>query len=228
MISLTEMLDQLRAICTAVPGFPVIGDGDTGFGNALNVRRTVAEYARAGAACIMLEDQVAPKRCGHFEGKLVISAGEARMKVRAAVEVARTEGILVLARTDARAVLGFEAALERCRAFEAEGADIVFMEAPETERELHDFAQAMKVPTMANMVAGGKTPILSRSALQSMGIKMAVYHPLLFSAVHAMNDALDALKADRMPTAAASFDDVKNLVGVPEYSELALRYGEYE
>lgn len=123
LISFAEMLDSLRNCCGAADGVPVIGDGDTGFGNALNVRRTVIEYARAGAACIMIEDQVSPKRCGHTAGKQVISRMEARLKIRAAVD-ARSEGgadILIMARTDARGVHSFEEALARCREFEAEG-----------------------------------------------------------------------------------------------------------
>jgi 2-methylisocitrate lyase-like PEP mutase family enzyme len=160
LITASEMADQLRYICGAVPGLPVIGDGDTGYGNAMNVRRTVSDYARAGAACIMIEDQVTPRRCGHFEGKQVVSRDEARMKVRAAVDAAREAGILVLARTDARAVHGFEAALERCRDFEEEGADIVFLEAPTSEEELREFVRAARQPAMANIVEGGKTPVV--------------------------------------------------------------------
>src|SRR4051794_14885447 len=125
LVSFGEMVDQLRAICSAVPGMIVFADADTGFGNAVNVTRTVVEYAKAGAACIMIEDQVSPKRCGHFDGKQVISREDARMKVRAAVEAARAANILVLARTDARAVAGFDEALARCRDFADAGADIV-------------------------------------------------------------------------------------------------------
>ncbi len=226
LISFSEMADQLRYICNAVPGLPVIGDGDTGYGNALNVRRTVTEYARAGAACVMIEDQITPKRCGHFEGKQVVSREEARMKIRAAVEAAREAGILVLARTDARAVHGFEAALERCRDFEEEGADIVFLEAPVSEQELREFVRSMRQPTMANIVEGGKTPVVPPQVLKEMGVKLAVYHPMLFPAVRAMQDALGALRAgksDRTPPV-ASFDELKRIVGLPEYDRMAAGY----
>jgi 2-methylisocitrate lyase-like PEP mutase family enzyme len=226
LISMSEMAEQLRYICAAVPGLPMVGDGDTGYGNAVNVRRTVAEYARAGAACVMIEDQVTPKRCGHFEGKQIVSREEARMKIRAAVDVAHEAGILVLARTDARAVDGFEAALDRCRDFEEEGADIVFLEAPISEQELRDFVSAMRQPTMANIVEGGKTPVLAPSALRAIGVKLAVYHPMLFSAIQAMQDSLAALKAGggANAPAMASFAEFKRIAGLAEYDALAAKY----
>ncbi len=227
LITFTEMVDQLRNICGAVPGFPVVADGDTGYGNAMNVRRTVTEYARAGAACVMIEDQVSPKKCGHFDGKQIISREEARLKIRAAVEAARDAGILILARTDARAVEGFEAALDRCRDFEEEGADIVFLEAPTSEQEMGAFAQAMRQPTMANLSPGIKTPMIPRAALREMGIRLVTYHPLLFSATRAMQDALKALMAedDSLAPPTVGFDEIKTVVGLPEYSEMERRYG---
>jgi len=227
LLTFTEMLDQLRNICNAVPGFPIVGDGDTGYGNAMNVRRTVAEYARAGAACVMIEDQVSPKKCGHFDGKQIISREEARLKIRAAVEVAREADILVLARTDARGIDGLEAAIERCRDFEEEGADIVFLEAPRSEEELRAYAKAMRQPTMANLAPGTKTPMIPRVALHEMGIRLVTYHPLLFSATRAMQDALKALLADDDASAppVVGFDEIKEIVGLPEYNELERRYG---
>ena len=226
LISLSEMADQLRNICSAVPGLPVIGDGDTGFGNAMNLRRTVWEYARAGAACIMIEDQVSPKRCGHFEGKQVVSREEARMKVRAAVETAREAGILVLARTDARAVHGFEAAMDRCRDFEEEGADIVFLEAPVSTDELREFSSLMRQPVMANIVEGGKTPCLNPDELKAMGVRLAVYHPMIFAAIKAMQDSLIALRdgGGAVAPPVASFDEFKRIVGLPEYDRQSANY----
>jgi 2-methylisocitrate lyase-like PEP mutase family enzyme len=226
LISFTEMVDQLRSICNATPDLPMIGDGDTGYGNAMNVRRTVVEYAKAGAACVMIEDQVTPKRCGHFEGKQVVSRDEARMKIRAAVEAGRDAGILILARTDARAVHGFEAALQRCRDFEEEGADIIFLEAPLSEQELRDFVRAMRQPTMANFAPGGKTPMLSEAVQKEIGVRLAVYHPMLFSAVRAIQDALAALRsgdAGKAPPA-ATFEEVKRAVGLSEHDALERRY----
>src|SRR5689334_827397 len=136
LISFNEMLDSLRGCCAAARSIPVIGDGDTGYGNALNVQRTVVEYARAGAAGVMIEDQVSPKKCGHTRGKQVVSRKEARMKIRAAVDARADADILIMARTDARAVHGFKEALARCEDFEAEGADIILFEAPESEAEM--------------------------------------------------------------------------------------------
>ena len=150
------MLDSLRNCCSAAAKIPLIGDGDTGYGNALNVQRTVVEYARAGAAAVMIEDQVSPKKCGHTRGKQVITRDEARMKIRAAVEARSGVDILIMARTDARAVHGFDEALARCRDFEAEGADIIFLEAPETEDETRRFRAATNKPCMAKPGAGGR------------------------------------------------------------------------
>lgn len=226
LISFGEMLEQIRGICGAVPDIPVIADADTGFGNAMNVRRTIFEYARAGASCVMLEDQVSPKRCGHFEGKQVISRDEARMKIRAAVEAAREADILILARTDARAPEGFDAALARCRDFEEEGADIVFLEAPQSQDELKQFVCGVSRPTMANMVAGGRTPMLSPEVLSTMGVRLAVYHPLLFSAVKAMQDAAAALIRGDFAGGPPScgIDDVKRVVDMATYESLERRY----
>jgi 2-methylisocitrate lyase-like PEP mutase family enzyme len=231
LISFTEMLDSLRNCCAAAGAVPVIGDGDTGYGNALNVQRTVAEYARAGAACIMIEDQVSPKKCGHTRGKQVISRAEARMKIRAAVD-ARTDAkagadILVMARTDARAVHGFDEALARCHDFEAEGADIIFMEAPETEDEMRRFCSAMTKPCMANMVPGGKTPILPPEKLQEVGYKLALYPVMLLSsAVTAMQGTLAALRPDsNLPQPPAiSFAELQSVVGFPDYWASETKY----
>lgn len=181
LISMGEMLDQLRSCIAAAGDIPVVGDGDTGWGNALNVQRTVREYARAGAAAIMLEDQVTPKKCGHTKGKQVISRQEARLKVRAACEARdalRATGagdILVLARTDARAVNGFDDALARCQDFADEGADILFLEAPENIDEMRRFCASVKRPCLANMVFQGKTPVLPPAELQEIGYRLAVY-----------------------------------------------------
>lgn len=219
LISLPEMVDALRAICAASP-IPVIGDGDTGFGNAINVQRTVFEYARAGAACVMIEDQVSPKRCGHTPGKQVIGREDARMKIRAAVEAARANGVLILARTDARAVVNFDEALARCAMFVEEGADIIFLEAPESIEEMRAFCAAIPKPCMANMVIGGKTPVLGARELEAIGYKIALYPLVLLSAAaKAMEQALAALKpaAPAPMPATASFEEIKALVGFPEY-----------
>jgi 2-methylisocitrate lyase-like PEP mutase family enzyme len=227
LISFAEMLDTVRNCCGAAAKIPLIGDGDTGYGNALNVQRTVVEYARAGAAAVMIEDQVSPKKCGHTRGKDVISREEARMKIRAAVDAKANADILIMARTDARAVHGFEAALERCRDFEAEGADIIFLEAPETEAEMRTFCQAMKRPCMANMVPGGKTPVLPPAQLAEVGYKLALYPVMLLSsAVAAMQATLEALQPDAAATQppAVSFADLQKVVGFPDYWERETQY----
>jgi 2-methylisocitrate lyase-like PEP mutase family enzyme len=229
LISFAEMLEGVRSCVSGAGKIPLIADGDTGYGNALNVQRTVLEYARAGAAAVMIEDQVSPKKCGHTRGKHVISRDEARMKIRAAVDARREADadILILARTDARAVHGFDEALDRCRDFEAEGADIIFFEAPETETEMRRFCEAMQKPCMANMVPGGKTPILPPQQLQSIGYKLALYPVLLMSsAIAAMQAALAALKPDGnapLPPS-ISFAELQQLVGFPDYWQRETRY----
>jgi len=227
LISFSEMLDSLRNCCAAVPGCPVIGDGDTGYGNALNVQRTVIEYARAGAAAVMIEDQVSPKKCGHTRGKQVVSREEARMKIRAAVEARADADILILARTDARAVHGPEEALARCRDFEAEGADIIFFEAPESEAEMRSFCGAIGKPCLANMVPGGKTPVLPPAELERIGYKLALYPVMLLTAaISAMRTTLDALQPDAATALppAVSFAQLQEIVGFPAYWERETRY----
>src|SRR6266566_9892777 len=227
LISFNEMLDSLRNCCAAAGPLLLIGDGDTGYGNALNVQRTVTEYARAGAACVMIEDQVSPKKCGHTRGKQVISRNEARMKIRAAVDARADVDILVMARTDARAVHGFDEALDRCRDFEAEGADIIFLEAPESEDEMRRFCAAMTKPCMANMLPGGKTPVLPSRQLQELGYKLALYPVMLLSsAIAAMQATLDALKpgSKAAPPAAVSFTDLQGVVGFPDYWSQETKY----
>lgn len=226
LITFTEMLDQMRNICNAVPGFPIIVDGDTGYGNAMNVRRTVIEHARAGAACVMIEDQVWPKRCGHIHGKEVISRKEARIKIRAALEAREEADILILARTDACAVHGFEAALERCYDFQAEGADIIFMEALQSEQEMRDFCTAMKKPTIGNLFVGGKAQFLTRKKLHEIGFKLVADPTLLFVAIRAMKDALAAMATnnrDAIPPQ-VSFDEMLKIVGFEDYLAFEARY----
>jgi len=227
LITFSDMLDQLRNTCAAVPGFPVIADGDTGYGNAMNVRRTIVEYARAGAAGIVLEDQVWPKRCGHYEGsRAVVSADEARTKIRAAVEARREVGIdiVIVARTDARSAVSLDEAMRRAREFEEEGADIVFIEALETREELRAVAASFKTPTWANMMS--KTPLVTRTELADMGFKVVTYNVLLATAVHALREALTAIAEDdmtRLPPS-ASLDDVAHVVGLPAFMATESRY----
>jgi 2-methylisocitrate lyase-like PEP mutase family enzyme len=219
LISYGEMLDQGRNICDAV-SIPVIGDADTGYGNPLNVKRTVSGYAQAGFACAMIEDQVAPKRCGHTRGKEVVSREEAAARIRAAV-AAREEGadILVMARTDARFGHGFDEAIERCRIFADLGADILFFEAPRSEDEMRRLCADLPGPKMANMVEGGDTPILPPAQLEEMGFKIVAYPLTLLSvAVTAMRDALSALAEAKTPSGLMDFADLRKIVGFDDYS----------
>src|SRR6188768_1114852 len=191
LISYGELVDQGENICRAV-SIPLIGDGDTGFGSAQNIKRTVQGYAHAGFAAIMLEDQIAPKRCGHTEGKSVVGRDEALTRVRAAVD-ARNAGteILIMARTDARAILGLDEAIARCQAFRALGADITFLEAPLGVEEMRRYCHEVEGPKVANLIEGGKTPLLPPAELEVIGYKIAVYPlTLLNVSIQAMRAAL--------------------------------------
>ena len=225
LISYGEMLDQGRNICDAV-SIPVIGDADTGYGNAMNVKRSVAGYAQAGFAAVMIEDQLAPKRCGHTRGKEVVSRGEALARIQAAVD-ARDEGAgaLIMARTDARATDGFDEALRRCQEFARIGADILFLEAPQSEQEMIALCREIPGPKMANMVEQGDTPLLSPERLEEIGYKIAAYPLSLLSAsVRAMRDALRAFSEGRHPEGLLDFAELRSLVGFTDYDDESARY----
>ncbi|MDA7947788.1 MAG: isocitrate lyase/PEP mutase family protein [Hyphomicrobiaceae bacterium] len=219
LISFGEMLDQGRNICAATP-IPVIGDGDTGYGNALNVRRTVEMYARAGFASVMIEDQVAPKRCGHTKGKLVVDREEAFNRIKAAVD-AREAGadIMILARTDARHGHGLREAIDRAKAFTDLGADILFVEAPQTVEEMAQVTSQAPGIHMANMVEGGATPILSSDELYELGYNFAAYPlTLLSAAMRAMAEALRDFKQQKHPgNLVLEFEELRRIVGFEDY-----------
>lgn len=229
LISYGEMLDQGRNLCEAVE-IPVIGDGDAGYGNPVNVKRTVQGYARAGFACVMIEDQLAPKRCGHTPGKQVVERSEALVRMRAALD-ARDElreaggDILVLARTDARATHGLDEALERAQRFADLGADIAFVEAPRGSDELQQIGESVPGPKLVNLVEDGDTPLLAPAELEALGFKIAA-HPLtlLSAAARAMRAALESLREGRPCEGLLSFDELQALVGFPEYDEQLARY----
>jgi len=227
LISMGEMVDQGRNICAAV-GLPVIGDGDTGYGNALNVKRTVDLYARAGFAAVMIEDQVAPKRCGHTKGKLVVDRAEAVSRIKAAAD-ARDEGhdILILARTDARHGHGLDEALWRAEAFRDAGADILFVEAPQSEAEMERIVSRVGGIHMANLVEGGATPLLPPARLAEMGFRIAAYPlTLLSAAMKTMQDTLAAMaRGAPHPTASLlPFEELKRCVGFEDYYAAEQRY----
>lgn len=226
LISFAEMVDQLRNI-TACVSIPVIGDGDTGYGNALNVRRTVQSYAQAGAACVMIEDQIAPKRCGHTKGKQVVPRDQAFARIRAAVD-ARNEGldILILARTDARQDHGLDEAIERAQEFRKIGADITFVEAPHNRAEMEQICTRVDGPCMANLVEGGLTPMLSHADLQDIGYAIAIY-PLagLSASIAAINSVLGGIRdGGKLPDPELSFADLRRIVGFDDYYTDEERY----
>jgi 2-methylisocitrate lyase-like PEP mutase family enzyme len=174
---------------------PIIVDADTGFGSALNVRHTVRALERAGANAIQLEDQVMPKKCGHFNGKAVVSMREAASKIKAAVDARHSEDFLVIARTDARAIEGLDGALARGQAFIDAGADITFIEAPESIEEIRRIPGALRVPQLVNVVIGGKTPTLSAKELARMGFGLVLYaNAALQGAILGMTNALTQLQ----------------------------------
>jgi 2-methylisocitrate lyase-like PEP mutase family enzyme len=227
-VGLAEMADHTARIRDAVR-VPLIVDADTGFGNALNVRHAVRTLERAGADCIQLEDQIAPKRCGHFEGKAVISTEEAVSKIKAAVDARQDPDLLILARTDACAVLGFEAAIERAQKFAEAGADILFVEAVTSAEQIRALPQRLDRPQLMNMVIGGKTPVFGAEDLGGMGYGLVLYaNAALQGAVVGMQKALtvlrDARRLEEDPALVAPFAERQRLVGKPEWDALERRY----
>jgi 2-methylisocitrate lyase-like PEP mutase family enzyme len=225
LISYGEMLSQGQAVCAA-SRIPVIGDADTGYGNALNVKRTVRGYAQVGFAGVMIEDQVAPKRCGHTEGKEVVDRDEALRRIRAAVDARDEVGdIVIVARTDARATHGLGEALDRARGFAELGADIVFVEALTSRDEMARACDAIAKPMLANMLEGGKTPILPPAELEAVGYKLAAYPlTLLNVSVRAMRGALASLQRGESPPDLLSFGELRRSVGFDDYDAEAARY----
>lgn len=226
LMSYGEVVDQGRNICNAVD-IPVIGDGDTGYGNAMNLRRTVQGFAQAGFAAVMIEDQIAPKRCGHTAGKAVVSRGEAFERIAAAV-AARDEGddILILARTDAAHDLGLDEAIARAQEFKRLGADILFVEAPRSKAEMARICAELPGPKMANILEGGLTPELSPDELQALGYKIAAYPTtLLAAAMKAMVAALQEFKGQGVrPDRLMGFDEIKTRIGFDDYFAAESRF----
>ena len=231
LLTLTEMVDNARRIAQAVE-VPVIADADTGYGNALNVIRTVHEYEEAGVAAIHIEDQVTPKRCGHLEGKEVIDAGEMAAKVAAAVAARRRPDFLIIARTDARAVEGLDAALDRARRYREAGADMLFVEAPQSTDEIKIIADRLAdVPLLFNFTEGGRTPAVTHGFLRDLGFRLVIF-PLstLLTATAAMRSALAQIKASGTPIellpSMLGFEAFLDLVGIGEIRELEERFAD--
>ena len=227
-MGLAEIADHTARIRDAV-NVPLLVDADTGFGNALNVIHTVRTLERAGADCIQLEDQVAPKRCGHFSGKEVISTEEAVNKIKAAVDARRDADLMIMARTDAAATLGFEAAVERAQKFAEAGADILFVEAVTQAEEVRALPQRLPQPQLMNMVIGGRTPIFNAQQLGELGYGIVLYaNAALQGAVMGMQKALTVLRDEKEVQEASGlvtpFAERQRLVGKPEWDALEKRY----
>ena len=227
LTSLKEVVDQVAAISDAVD-IPILADGDTGFGNALNARRTVRMMERAGASALLIEDQVYPKRCGHFDDKRVIPQSEMAQKLKAVVD-ARQTGMLILARTDARAMEGLDSAIDRARAYLEAGADILFIEAPQSLDELARIPKEVPAPHLCNMVYGGKTPIPSRERLSEMGYGVICYaNAALQASMLAMHNVMKHLKEhgslEGVEAAVIPFKERQAFVDYERYVELDKKY----
>jgi len=228
LTSVDQLADHVAAISDAVE-VPLVVDGDTGFGNAVNVTHVVRKLERAGAAAIQFEDQVFPKKCGHFSGKAIIPLDEMAGKLQAALDSRRDDGTLIIARTDARATDGIDAALERAHRFVEVGADIIFVEAPKSVDELRLFGEQIDAPLVANMVEGGSTPIVPLDELGSLGYSVVLYaNAALRSAQRAVTLAYAELRESGISTnlldSMATWEERQNAVGKPYYDELEARY----
>jgi len=229
LLTMSQMVDNARRIAQAVD-VPVIADADTGYGNPLNVIRTVQEYELAGVSAIHIEDQVMPKKCGHMENKQVIAAAEMTEKIRAAVEARSSNDFLIIARTDARAVEGLEGALRRARAYREAGADILFVEAPQNEDEVAQVARAFpNVPLLFNWAEGGKTPPMPLERLKELGYRLIIF-PIsaLLTAAKAVRGILAEIKAEGTPRRifadGSSFREFNEMIGLGEIQELEKRF----
>jgi methylisocitrate lyase len=224
----TEVLSSVSKIAQSV-NIPIIADMDTGYGNALNVMRTVKDAAQAGLAGVILEDQEFPKKCGHFEGKRVIPTIEHVTKIKAAVKARGDSGLVIIARTDARAVLGLEEAINRGHAYIAAGADVLFVEAPQSVEELKTIAAAFpNIPLVANVIEGGKTPQLSAAELQEMGFKIVFFAlSTLLAVTKVMKACLQELKSKGTTadfTEMVNFTEFKEIIEVSKYLDIEKQF----
>lgn len=229
LLTLPEMADNAGRIADA-SGLPVVSDADTGYGNALNVQRTVRAYEKAGVAGIHLEDQESPKRCGHLAGKSLVTTEEMCCKIKAACDARRDDDFFIIARTDALTVEGFDAALERGRAYEAAGADMIFVESPLTMAHLTAIPKAFNVGTLFNMASSGKTPFLHKDELTKLGFKLAIYPNFaILSAIPAVRHFLRELRdqgtVGHLVKDLATFKDWFDIVGMDEVKATEEKYG---
>ncbi|TGE38067.1 oxaloacetate decarboxylase [Desulfosporosinus fructosivorans] len=215
LMTMSEMLSRANNFASAVD-IPVIADGDTGFGNAINVMRTVRQYEMAGVAAIQLEDQVAPKKCGHMTGRQVIQMEEMVGKIRAAVEARQNPDFVIIARTDARTIHGIDEAIRRAKAYEEAGADIIFVESPESVDEMKKITSGFNVPVLANMVEGGRTPLLPARELEKIGYDMVIFPT---ASTYMVAQAMKNLMAELMKTGSTE-NLIPSMIPFPEFNEL--------
>jgi 2-methylisocitrate lyase-like PEP mutase family enzyme len=230
LASYTDMVARVRQICEATET-PVVADADTGYGGLLNVRHTVRGYEAAGAQGVQIEDQEMPKKCGHTLGRRVVSLDDMVLKVRVAVEARRRDDTLIVARTDARTTLGLDEALRRAEAYAEAGADVIFVESPESEEEMAKIGRAIDKPLLANMVGGGRTPVLPAEKLKTLGYEMAIYPGLGFSAAaEAMRRAYDFLlkhgSSINLDVPSMPIGEMHELMGFPEIWDFEKRWNQ--
>jgi 2-methylisocitrate lyase-like PEP mutase family enzyme len=228
LLSLTENVQFIGRTVEAV-AIPVIADADTGYGNAINVIRTVREYEKTGVAGFHIEDQVGPKKCGHYEGKEVIARAEMVGKIKAAVDTRRDADMVIIARSDARAIEGLDAAIDRVNAYLEAGADVGFVEAPQTVEELRVVGKSVRGPALVNVFEGGKTPMLGAKELEEMGFRLGIYPSQTHrAAIRAAQRVLTAMKRDGDTSAIeaelATFQDREDAVGTARWRELEEKY----
>ena len=228
LLTLNENAHFIGLTVEAV-GIPVIADADTGYGNAINVIRTVREYEKTGVAGFHIEDQVSPKKCGHYEGKEVIGRAEMVGKIKAAVDTRRDADLVIIARSDARAVEGLEAAIDRVNAYLEAGADVGFVEAPQTVEELRIVGKSVRGPALVNVFEGGKTPMLGATALEEMGFRLGIYPSQTHrAAIRAAQRVLAAMQRDGDTNAVeadlATFQDREDAVGTAAWRKLEEKY----
>lgn len=230
LVTMTEMVERARTVCDAV-SIPVIADADTGFGNSLNTYRTVREYEKAGVSCIQLEDQVMPKRCGHMSGKQLVPVNEMVSKIHAACDARQDSDFCIMARTDAIAVEGFEQALARAAAYREAGADLLFIEAPQSEDMMRNLCtQFRDVPLLANMVEGGKTPLKTAAELQELGYSVVIFPGAVARVV---SKAVSEFMAHLYKAGTTRdyldhmfvFDELNTILGLKEMRDREQRYG---
>jgi 2-methylisocitrate lyase-like PEP mutase family enzyme len=229
LVTLSETIERAAQVVAAIK-IPIIADADTGYGNAVNLVRTVREFERAGVAAIHIEDQITPKRCGHLDGKEVISLAEMEKKLEAALATRTDPDFCIIARTDARGVHGFDDAIKRGRAFAKLGVDAIFIEAPQSEEELAEIPRRIpNVPLLVNVFKGGKTPMLPMQRLQEMGYRIAIYpSESQRAAIHAMRRALETLKregtTESIDDSLTTFKERDRVVGLDDWQKIEKQY----